>query len=52
MSIMVVNHLTEPTAVHWHGIELESYFDGVAGFSGAGARRCADRCTAGFLSKS
>jgi FtsP/CotA-like multicopper oxidase with cupredoxin domain len=38
VSIMVVNHLTEPTAVHWHGIELESYFDGVAGFSGTGAR--------------
>ena len=38
VSIMVVNRLTEPTAVHWHGIELESYFDGVAGFSGAGAR--------------
>jgi manganese oxidase len=29
-----VNELPEPTAVHWHGIELESYFDGVAGFSG------------------
>ena len=38
VSIMVVNRLTEPTAVHWHGIELESYFDGVAGFSGAGRR--------------
>jgi FtsP/CotA-like multicopper oxidase with cupredoxin domain len=38
VSIMVVNQLTEPTAVHWHGIELESYFDGVAGFSGTGAR--------------
>ena len=36
--ITVVNRLTEPTAVHWHGIELESYFDGVPGFSGAGAR--------------
>jgi FtsP/CotA-like multicopper oxidase with cupredoxin domain len=24
--------------VHWHGIELESYFDGVAGFSGDGRR--------------
>jgi FtsP/CotA-like multicopper oxidase with cupredoxin domain len=34
----VVNHLREPTAVHWHGIELESYFDGVADFSGRGAR--------------
>jgi FtsP/CotA-like multicopper oxidase with cupredoxin domain len=37
-SITVVNTLDEPTAVHWHGIELESYFDGVAGFSGDGAR--------------
>lgn len=32
--ITVVNHLSEPTAVHWHGIELTSYFDGVAGMSG------------------
>jgi len=38
VSIMVVNHLTERTAVHWHGIELESYYDGVAGFSGSAAR--------------
>jgi FtsP/CotA-like multicopper oxidase with cupredoxin domain len=36
--IMVVNRLSEPTAVHWHGIELESYYDGVPGFSGAGRR--------------
>jgi FtsP/CotA-like multicopper oxidase with cupredoxin domain len=36
--ITVVNTLSVPTSVHWHGIELESYFDGVAGFSGAGAR--------------
>jgi FtsP/CotA-like multicopper oxidase with cupredoxin domain len=34
VSIIVVNRLPEPTAVHWHGIELESYFDGVADFSG------------------
>lgn len=33
--ITVVNHLKEPTAVHWHGIELESFSDGVAGWSGA-----------------
>jgi FtsP/CotA-like multicopper oxidase with cupredoxin domain len=33
-----VNRLPEATAVHWHGIELESYFDGVAGFSGNGRR--------------
>jgi FtsP/CotA-like multicopper oxidase with cupredoxin domain len=37
-SITVVNSLDKPTAVHWHGIELESYFDGVAGFSGQGTR--------------
>jgi FtsP/CotA-like multicopper oxidase with cupredoxin domain len=33
-SIMVVNRTPEPTSIHWHGIELESYFDGVPGFSG------------------
>jgi FtsP/CotA-like multicopper oxidase with cupredoxin domain len=38
VSITVVNRLPEPTAIHWHGIELESYFDGVAGFSGSGSR--------------
>jgi len=38
VSITVVNELPEATAVHWHGIELESYFDGVAGFAGAGTR--------------
>ena len=36
VSITVVNRLHERTAVHWHGIELESYYDGVAGFSGSG----------------
>ena len=38
VAITIVNHLPEPTAIHWHGIELESYFDGVAGFSGFGSR--------------
>ena len=39
VAITVVNHLTEPTSVHWHGIEIQdSYMDGVAGFSGAGRR--------------
>jgi FtsP/CotA-like multicopper oxidase with cupredoxin domain len=36
--ITVVNALDVPTSVHWHGIELESYYDGVPGFSGAGSR--------------
>jgi FtsP/CotA-like multicopper oxidase with cupredoxin domain len=34
----VVNRSGEPTAVHWHGIELESYYDGVAGWSGTPGR--------------
>jgi len=38
VSITVVNELPEATAVHWHGIELESYFDGVAGFSGSSGK--------------
>ncbi len=38
VSITVVNQLSEPTAVHWHGIELESYYDGVAGFGGSAQR--------------
>jgi len=37
-AIRVVNRLPEPLAVHWHGIELESYFDGVPGLSGSGQR--------------
>jgi FtsP/CotA-like multicopper oxidase with cupredoxin domain len=36
--ITVVNRLAEPTAVHWHGIELESFPDGVPGWSGDGDR--------------
>ncbi len=37
-SIEVVNRSTEPSTVHWHGIELESYYDGVAGWSGTANR--------------
>ncbi len=29
--ITVVNHLDVPTTIHWHGLELDSYYDGVAG---------------------
>ena len=32
--ITVVNRTSQPTAIHWHGIEIESYFDGVPGFGG------------------
>ncbi|MFQ5678023.1 MAG: multicopper oxidase domain-containing protein [Gemmatimonadota bacterium] len=33
-SVTVINRTPEPTQVHWHGLEIESYFDGVAGASG------------------
>ncbi|MGB9072750.1 MAG: multicopper oxidase domain-containing protein [Terriglobales bacterium] len=33
--ITVVNHLDAPTTIHWHGLELDSYYDGVVG-GGAG----------------
>lgn len=34
VEIKVLNHLNEGTSIHWHGIELDSYFDGVSGWSG------------------
>ena len=33
--VTIVNRLHAATSVHWHGIELESYNDGVSGWSGA-----------------
>jgi FtsP/CotA-like multicopper oxidase with cupredoxin domain len=33
-SIRVFNRTDEPSQVHWHGLEIESYFDGVAGLGG------------------
>jgi len=33
-SVTVINRLEEPTQVHWHGLEIESYYDGVAGVGG------------------
>jgi FtsP/CotA-like multicopper oxidase with cupredoxin domain len=38
VEIEVANRLRGPTAIHWHGIELESYYDGVPGWSGAGTQ--------------
>ena len=32
-SIWVINRSTEPSQVHWHGLEIDSYYDGVAGLS-------------------
>ncbi|MFN2602835.1 MAG: multicopper oxidase domain-containing protein [Gemmatimonadaceae bacterium] len=33
--IVVVNRLREATSIHWHGVELESFSDGVPGWSGS-----------------
>jgi FtsP/CotA-like multicopper oxidase with cupredoxin domain len=38
IEINVVNHLDQRTAVHWHGLEIESYYDGVPGWTGDGNR--------------
>lgn len=32
--IEIVNRTTSATAVHWHGLEIESYYDGVPGWTG------------------
>jgi FtsP/CotA-like multicopper oxidase with cupredoxin domain len=32
--INIVNKLKEPTSIHWHGMELESYYDGVPEWGG------------------
>jgi FtsP/CotA-like multicopper oxidase with cupredoxin domain len=34
VEITLVNHLAEPTSMHWHGLELDSVYDGVHGWSG------------------
>jgi FtsP/CotA-like multicopper oxidase with cupredoxin domain len=36
VEIEVRNATKGPTAIHWHGIELESYYDGVPGWTGSG----------------
>jgi manganese oxidase len=36
VAIKIINRLREPTTVHWHGLEIDSYFDGVAGWGNRG----------------
>jgi manganese oxidase len=36
VAVTIINQSHEPAAVHWHGIELESFPDGVPGWSGSG----------------
>jgi manganese oxidase len=46
VQITVLNRLATATSIHWHGMELESYFDGVSGWSGD-QQRTAPRIEAG-----
>ena len=32
--VRVTNHMNEPSSVHWHGLLLPGYMDGVKGFNG------------------
>jgi FtsP/CotA-like multicopper oxidase with cupredoxin domain len=36
VAVTVVNQSEDHASIHWHGIELESYPDGVPGWSGSG----------------
>ncbi len=38
VEITLENRLAEATAIHWHGMELDSYYDGVHGWSGINRR--------------
>ena len=38
VAITLVNQLDESTSMHWHGLELDSYYDGVHGWSGLGPK--------------
>jgi FtsP/CotA-like multicopper oxidase with cupredoxin domain len=38
VAIHITNRLDEATSVHWHGIELESYYDGFPGWGGNGPK--------------
>jgi FtsP/CotA-like multicopper oxidase with cupredoxin domain len=46
VQITVVNRLSIPLSVHWHGLELDSYFDGVGDWSG-GQEKLAPAITPG-----
>jgi len=37
-AIKIINTLKEPTTIHWHGLEIESYYDGAAGWGTDGKK--------------
>jgi FtsP/CotA-like multicopper oxidase with cupredoxin domain len=39
VAIKIVNTLKEPTTMHWHGLEVDSYYDGVSGWGYMGKKR-------------
>jgi len=39
VEIAIVNKLKEATSIHWHGVELESYYDGVPEWGGVGSKK-------------
>lgn len=38
-TVRVVNNSGDPTAIHWHGMELENLYDGVVGVGGTPGQR-------------
>ncbi len=38
VAIKIINKLKEPTTLHWHGLEIESYYDGVPGWGNRGTQ--------------
>ena len=38
VAIKIVNTLKEPTTMHWHGLEIDSYYDGVSGWGSMGKK--------------
>lgn len=38
VAIKIVNTLKEPTTIHWHGLEINSYYDGVSGWGYMGKK--------------
>lgn len=47
--IEVKNQSEHETTIHWHGMELESYYDGVAGWTGAGQQITPPVAPGGFF---
>jgi FtsP/CotA-like multicopper oxidase with cupredoxin domain len=38
VAIKIINNLKEPTSIHWHGFEIENYYDGVPGWGSMGKK--------------